>query len=393
MELIFIERNYKNACLRLTFVVLLIVTFLNAVSVNGIRLAFYSYISNLYENKAEEIADKAMDKLGKACFTDENKADSEKNSFKDKEKLNEIREIANLNSLYLIKKVDNKIVYLSSSFNSYKNYYALGKRIDEKIEEPAKIALSGKEYFSKKVINIDENAVFLYIKPVYDDNNKVIGGIGVEMDGKIINDFNSNVKKIIIPAMIFLSIITLLIFYFAFKIELNKLTDRLIYIDNLTCLKNRMAYEKKIEKLNNKIKDNPEKDPLVGILVYDLNDLKIVNDTLGHLAGDKYIKNSAKLIDSCFNKYGKTYRIGGDEFITVIENNSPEKVNLAIAELRKAEEEYNNEANAFVMSIAVGYDYFYKGMDLNLTSVVKRADEKMYRAKKESKKKSDRSPR
>ena len=50
------------------------------------------------------------------------------------------------------------------------------------------------------------------------------------------------------------------------------------------------------------------------VVTFDLNDLKYCNDTYGHQCGDKYLCDSATIIRSVYGRYGKVYRIGGDEF-------------------------------------------------------------------------------
>lgn len=86
--------------------------------------------------------------------------------------------------------------------------------------------------------------------------------------------------------------------------------------DPLTGLSNRYAYEKAIEKLK---KAGP-RYPLC-IYSFDLDYLKITNDTYGHVQGDKLLETAAVIIKECFGD--NCYRIGGDEFIAIIEKFSP----------------------------------------------------------------------
>ena len=89
--------------------------------------------------------------------------------------------------------------------------------------------------------------------------------------------------------------------------------EKLIYrsnTDELTNCYNRRAYEEDINKMN------PE-DAFVYISI-DVNGLKTVNDTLGHAAGDELIQGAASCMKQCFGSYGKVYRIGGDEFVSII---------------------------------------------------------------------------
>lgn len=87
----------------------------------------------------------------------------------------------------------------------------------------------------------------------------------------------------------------------------------LAYVDGLTGLKNRTAYLKKLEQLE----ENDEGS--LGIVFFDINDLKLVNDQLGHEYGDQLIRIVAGVIQNSFGQEGCAYRIGGDEFCLLME--------------------------------------------------------------------------
>lgn len=83
--------------------------------------------------------------------------------------------------------------------------------------------------------------------------------------------------------------------------------------DELTGFYNRHAYESDI-----KILDSGElRDDFVYVSC-DVNSLKVVNDTLGHSAGDELLIGAAECLKKAFGSYGKLYRIGGDEFVAII---------------------------------------------------------------------------
>ena len=87
--------------------------------------------------------------------------------------------------------------------------------------------------------------------------------------------------------------------------------------DDMTGLFNRRAYEEDCLKI--------QEADLVSrttLIMMDLNGLKMVNDTYGHMAGDELIIAAAKCVQTSMGKYGKIYRIGGDEFMAFIECNS-----------------------------------------------------------------------
>ena len=117
----------------------------------------------------------------------------------------------------------------------------------------------------------------------------------------------------------------------------------------------------------------------------DLNDLKKCNDTLGHDAGDRYIKNAARMIDTVFHDKGKCYRIGGDEFCSVMKTEESDVEQRFFDELRQLEQEYNEASSIEQIAIAYGYARFDKEKDATLMDTRNRADVMMYEHKKRMK--------
>ena len=85
--------------------------------------------------------------------------------------------------------------------------------------------------------------------------------------------------------------------------------------DPLTGVKNRAAYDSVVSEFNSRIFNKNEKD--FAIVIFDINNLKMINDELGHEFGDAYIINSCKLLCDVF-KHSPVFRIGGDEFLIIL---------------------------------------------------------------------------
>lgn len=103
------------------------------------------------------------------------------------------------------------------------------------------------------------------------------------------------------------------------ELSLNKL-EYLGYHDYLTGLYNRTYF-------NNIINDIQIKDKLpLGIISGDLNNLKYVNDTLGHKAGDNVIIQAAKILEKRVGDRGLVFRMGGDEFCILIPNTNEKEI-------------------------------------------------------------------
>lgn len=154
--------------------------------------------------------------------------------------------------------------------------------------------------------------------------------------------------------------------------------QKLAYTDQMTGMNNRTCFNIDFSHLSK----NPED---IAIIDFDLNNLKYTNDTLGHSAGDLYIKNCATIIYEIFNGIGKCYRVGGDEFVVLIEKASTIDMTHYMAMLESSVDACNRENKNLKMQIAYGYAIFTANTDKNLEDTYNRADKMMYINKKDKK--------
>jgi diguanylate cyclase (GGDEF)-like protein len=149
--------------------------------------------------------------------------------------------------------------------------------------------------------------------------------------------------------------------------------------DSITGLRNTTSYATWTARFDKKI-ENEQID--FGVVVFDLNDLKKTNDTYGHAVGDKLIITAAKLISDVF-KRSPVFRIGGDEFLVVLQNkdleNHDELFELLISTCANT---FVDENKQIPIKIAFGFSRFESGKDLKFTDVFKRADKAMYENKR-----------
>lgn len=148
------------------------------------------------------------------------------------------------------------------------------------------------------------------------------------------------------------------------------------YRDPLTGVKSKNAYVEAVEKLNDSIKKEIITD--LGIMVFDLNDLKTVNDTLGHEAGDQYIKDGCMMICNKF-AHSPVFRIGGDEFTVILQGSDFNNREGLISEFENEVEE-NLKSNKVV--VASGLGIYIPDKDKYVDDIFERADKKMYERKK-----------
>ena len=124
----------------------------------------------------------------------------------------------------------------------------------------------------------------------------------------------------------------------------------------------------------------------IGIVQFDVNNLKVINDSKGHEAGDLLIKSAADIINNSFGTIGNCYRTGGDEFVAlIVDDHAPIACEEAIYKFNKLIDKFNNNENKpFELRIAFGIGYYQNDKTTNATlkEIHKIADERMYENKK-----------
>lgn len=147
------------------------------------------------------------------------------------------------------------------------------------------------------------------------------------------------------------------------------------YKDGLTGVKNKLAYLEALAELEINLENGTLKE--YGVVVFDINGLKQINDTLGHEAGDEYIKSACALICTQFD-HSPVFRIGGDEFVAILKGSDYEKREELEGSFRKTIDE--NQRNGHVV-VSSGLAVYQPDNDESFNDVFKRADQLMYERK------------
>ena len=150
--------------------------------------------------------------------------------------------------------------------------------------------------------------------------------------------------------------------------------EKMAYHDQLTGLYNRLAWVDMVKKVG----EHPEE---YMVIMLDLNDLKRCNDSLGHDCGDRYITESAKIIEKSFGRQGNCFRMGGDEFCVLFHSTKVEDYMECMDRMQESIKNYNAENGNFVIQIAYGAASFDKSLDYDLNDTRSRADAAMYHRK------------
>lgn len=148
-----------------------------------------------------------------------------------------------------------------------------------------------------------------------------------------------------------------------------------VYRDKLTGVRNAAAYMSKAADLDaqNKTVSNLK----YGVVIFDANFLKKVNDKYGHEAGNELIRRAAKVIGEVFAN-SSVYRIGGDEFAAILEGEDYENREqlLLLFDEKVDEEHFQVAGDMLTVSVARGLGIYEKGMIFS--DVAKKADSAMY---------------
>jgi diguanylate cyclase (GGDEF)-like protein len=165
--------------------------------------------------------------------------------------------------------------------------------------------------------------------------------------------------------------------------HLNEVLEVTARTDELTGLKNRLSLRLDLRAVRGRITRHRER---YGLLVLDLDRFKAVNDSLGHVAGDRALRAVAQVLISAVRAEDGAYRYGGEEFVVVLEVAHPDEGILAAERIRRIVEDLDlpNPGNPPSGHLTVSVGVTIVGPDDLVDdddTWFSRADAAMYRAK------------
>lgn len=144
--------------------------------------------------------------------------------------------------------------------------------------------------------------------------------------------------------------------------------------DPVTGLYNRLYFEEEMDRL----KDGRHSP--VGVIVCDLDGLKLINDTLGHAAGDELLRATAAVLRNSFRSSDVVSRIGGDEFAMLLPLADWQATSLSCQRIREAIDAYNLTCPTVPISLSIGMAVKFDSTH-SMVDTFKEADNNMYREK------------
>lgn len=217
----------------------------------------------------------------------------------------------------------------------------------------------------------------LYVSERHFYNSKELSSAVTDFSNKLTNKINISQSAMI---LIMICIAILIIREALLFIKLVKFNSKIAFIDLHTGLYNKSGCEIFFQKLES-LKNCKE----CTVLIFDLNNLKIINDTLGHNYGDKLIENFARIIDEASQVFtDKPFlgRYGGDEFIVVCINSEKEQIIEYLKQVHLLTDTFNQQKLNYLISYAVGYASSKSySKNISIKELINYADKAMYENK------------
>lgn len=204
------------------------------------------------------------------------------------------------------------------------------------------------------------------------------------VSGFITQNKIKNISRLIDLSIILIIISLLLIiyqrlFFRAEQFKMSLLYRKLAFIDVATGVSSKTAWytlTEQFEEKNNKFEN-------CCLLMFDMNNLKTINDKYGHLAGDKVISSFCNCLIKSVGMIGEIFRIGGDEFICFCNNITKEKVEESLRHFTALTERQTDSEIPF--TVAFGASYFTPHSKKDFSDAQIEADKNMYADKKTKK--------
>ncbi len=374
----------KRLLQRVDFQVTILVAIMVAISSILVSSVVYSMsykeMLSMLEDEVNLLATQIDENLDMTIFTDiENKDDMTRESYQIAHQyLDSIRTVYKVKYLYTaIQRENGDLIYhvdgLPYTDPDFRN---VGDYIEAEFQKPLLMALQNNIVMPDDILKTEWGIVFVAYYPLHDKDGNVVAAIGIEFPAQTQYIVYRNIRIKVSIVILIISLLSGFIARSQFRRISNPNFRDKYNTDALTKLKNRNAFDMDIH-------NDIQRQRLHGktLVITDLNGLKTVNDKLGHKTGDYYIEACSKALVIESMDYCIPYRIGGDEFATIIpceyQNKASEYIDLVQKKAYKLCKNSIPEA-----SVSMGYAVCEGSTIEAWEKALKKADEEMYLMKR-----------
>ena len=163
----------------------------------------------------------------------------------------------------------------------------------------------------------------------------------------------------------------LLVINLKHALRFSELNSR-VFKDHLTNIGNRAYYEESIERA---IEQSSRNQQSLSLIMLDLNDFKVINDTLGHLTGDKVLQAFAAILTKSIRTSDMTFRLGGDEFAIILQPGGKKAVDIVS---KRINTEIANNAFLTELNFSSSLGFSHWEMGFNSSELFCEADQRLY---------------
>ena len=247
------------------------------------------------------------------------------------------------------------------------------------------------EFYAFEGVIVDRNIIASYI-PIKNQKNTTVAVFEVYSDvTPLVEQMETTQYKVILGVLIAMTVLYLFLYFIVRRadnilkrqeLERIKNEDKIryqAYHDSLTGLPNRDAFS---ERIKESIKRATRHNKIGALMFLDLDRFKLINDSLGHDAGDKVLQVTAKRIQACMRETDTVFRLSGDEFVIILEDLNKDECSSNVARriLEEMAEPITLNELEVIVNISIGITTFPKD-DADGDVLLKEADVAMYRAK------------
>lgn len=274
---------------------------------------------------------------------------------------------------------DGRFIYVIDGLDpAAEDFRRPGDPIEPEIIPELERALAGETVMPKAIKDTDWGKIFISYLPVHDGpgaTGNVVGVVGIEFTANDQYDTYQALKIATPLVALLMCLLSAAFAYFFFRRISNPTFRDLSNTDHLTQLKNRNAFETDLKNL-----DALRIQPGTGVILIDLNNLKQVNDTLGHESGDLYLRTAAQAIREALPRSAVPYRVGGDEFVVLLRADDESLLRRCGTDIQDRFATLRPRGWSVDLSLSLGCAR-YQEEDETIHGTYRRADMDMYRDK------------